>query len=396
MPKSVLERLQKGGGEDSVASGCGSKLSVALVIRDLQRAGAQRQLAALVEGLGERGHRVAVITLRETGPLGDDVRRSGAELIEPFRADGRRVSLFRQFARIAVILYKFKVDVVYGFMPLSSLFALVVPSPRRTKRIIGVRGSNRDWAHYERKTRLVHRTVREAAFRADKVIANSTSGCEYFVTSGRARVDITVVPNGIDTRSFKPASERLNGPAAPRRGGERVIGALGRMHPMKGYAGLLDALCTEQLELLPWKLVLAGRAGSATKFIQRKRQAQGLHDRVSLLGELAESKYMYNSIDIFVSCSLYGEGFPNVVGEAMACGLPCIVTDVGDSREVVGDTGWLVPPGDTEALVRALRDALTRPSEDLWRLGSYARERIVEEFSQPRMVLETEAVFRAT
>jgi glycosyltransferase involved in cell wall biosynthesis len=87
------------------------------------------------------------------------------------------------------------------------------------------------------------------------------------------------------------------------------------------------------------------------------------------------------ALDVLVSASAYGEGFPNVIGEAMASGVPCVATDVGDSAVVIGDTGRIVPPKDPAALAAAIEAMLDLPQEELHELGRRARARIEAEFS---------------
>ena len=89
---------------------------------------------------------------------------------------------------------------------------------------------------------------------------------------------------------------------------------------------------------------------------------------------------MSSAIDI-LCLSSRAEGFPNVIGEAMACGVPCVTTDVGDAKEIVGDTGWVAPPRDFERLAKSLDDALSCSDEELKYRGDKARERVVKYFS---------------
>jgi glycosyltransferase involved in cell wall biosynthesis len=97
---------------------------------------------------------------------------------------------------------------------------------------------------------------------------------------------------------------------------------------------------------------------------------------------------VYNALDLAVSSSRWGEGFPNVVAEAMAAGVPCLVTNVGDSRNVVGDTGWVCPPHDPAEFAKALMSA-TESRGDLAERGRRARERVIAEFSIDRLTSVT-------
>jgi glycosyltransferase involved in cell wall biosynthesis len=94
----------------------------------------------------------------------------------------------------------------------------------------------------------------------------------------------------------------------------------------------------------------------------------------------------HNALEVATSASTFGEGFSNAVGEAMACGVPCVVTDVGDSAAIVGDTGRVVPPGDPEALAAAWKDLLALPAEMRQDLGRRARARVEQEFCVERLV----------
>jgi glycosyltransferase involved in cell wall biosynthesis len=98
---------------------------------------------------------------------------------------------------------------------------------------------------------------------------------------------------------------------------------------------------------------------------------------------------VYNAIDIAVSAS-YGEAWANVIGEAMACGLPCIVTDVGDSAWIVGDTGVIVPPKNPQALANAIKQMIEKIDD---RNQESIRQRILNQFSVPELAKKTEAVF---
>ena len=104
---------------------------------------------------------------------------------------------------------------------------------------------------------------------------------------------------------------------------------------------------------------------------------------------------VYNAFDVVCSASVFGEGFSNAVGEAMACGVPCVVTDVGDSALIVGDTGLVVPPGDPEALVEGLCTLIGVIEEKGQELSTKARERIVGRFSRHRLVGTTYRVLSA-
>jgi glycosyltransferase involved in cell wall biosynthesis len=102
---------------------------------------------------------------------------------------------------------------------------------------------------------------------------------------------------------------------------------------------------------------------------------------------------IYSGLDLLCSSSSFSEGFSNVIGEAMACGVPCVVTDVGDSKLIVGETGKVVPPEDPAALASACLESLVLPASQRRAIGSEARKRIEENFSAEKMVASMQAIF---
>lgn len=128
--------------------------------------------------------------------------------------------------------------------------------------------------------------------------------------------------------------------------------------------------------------------GSLTQAIRSGRMER----HMALLGPRRDVPRLMAAFDILVSSSL-GEAFPNVLGEAMACGVPCIATDVGDSSEIVADTGIIVPPGQPEAIARAMLHLLALPVAERLALGMRARERVASRFSIQSTVARYEQVF---
>jgi glycosyltransferase involved in cell wall biosynthesis len=121
--------------------------------------------------------------------------------------------------------------------------------------------------------------------------------------------------------------------------------------------------------------------------------AGDLHGRVHLLGERVDMPRVTAALDIATSSSRYGESFPNVIGEAMACGVPCVVTDVGDSAHIVGDTGRVVPIKNAPALAAAWQELLNLSPERRRELGQRGRVRVVAEYSLASVVRQYEALY---
>ena len=181
-----------------------------------------------------------------------------------------------------------------------------------------------------------------------------------------------VIPNGFDLARFRPDPEarRSFRAALGLADTDLVVGMAARFHPMKDHGALLEAWARVAERFPTAHLVLAG-TGVVAEQPWFARALAGLR-RVHLLGERGDMAGFQAGLDLAVLSSAYGEAFPNVLGEAMACGVPCVATDVGDARAIVGPAGRIVPPCQPEALAGAMGELLGMPAaarEDLGRLG---------------------------
>jgi glycosyltransferase involved in cell wall biosynthesis len=167
-----------------------------------------------------------------------------------------------------------------------------------------------------------------------------------------------------------------------------------RYHVMKDHATLIRALAIVTEKKPNVHLVLAGTGVTVeNQSLHRLVQELGVADKVHLLGERQDVAAIMTGLDCLVLSSAWGEGFPNVVAEAMACGVPCIVTDVGDAKAIVGNAGWVVPPRSPQSLASAMRDFLHLSPADRIDFGLRARERVTQEYALDLVVGKYEALF---
>ena len=232
---------------------------------------------------------------------------------------------------------------------------------------------------------------RLVARRADLIIANSEAGRRFHVATGYPADRIVVIPNGIDVRRFRPdadarASTRAAWGVTPDR---VVIGMVARVDPMKDHVTLLKAFAARQASLADALLVCAG-SGNADRRAELAALADslGIGKHVRWLEATGPVERLYCAFDLHTSASSFGEGFSNAVAEAMACGVACVTTDVGDAALLVGTTGEIVPARDPLALAGGWQRLL---AADYRARGLLARERVVAEFSAERLVLRSES-----
>jgi glycosyltransferase involved in cell wall biosynthesis len=175
-----------------------------------------------------------------------------------------------------------------------------------------------------------------------------------------------------------------------------LIGLVCRYHPMKDHANFLQAAAhlLQEYPDIHFALVGTGVVKENESLYQTIEQL-GISHRTHLLGERSDMPRITAALDIASSASAYGEGWPLIVGEAMSCGVPCTVTDVGDSGLIVGNTGWVVPPKNPEALAKAWQESIELGSQGREKLGKAARTRIIESFSLDAVVSEYEALYES-
>lgn len=200
-----------------------------------------------------------------------------------------------------------------------------------------------------------------------------------------------VIPNGYDLSIFTPSS--------PEKKHDRQLtvrlGMIARWHPIKDHVNLFKALQIVAQIAGEFQLVLAGSGmHEENTEIRAMLSDYQLETKAKMLGAVDYVPDLMRSLDLHILSSK-GEAFPNVLAEAMACGTPCITTDVGDASDIVGDTGWVVPPRDSAALAGAIESALNEWNSGKWQIRcEKARKRIEENFSIARMVDGYNAVWR--
>lgn len=227
------------------------------------------------------------------------------------------------------------------------------------------------------------------------VIVNSEAGRQVHEKLGYKPKRWIIIPNGFDTNIFRPSSS-LRVKFRSELGlseDSSVVGMVARFHAMKDHVTFLRAASMLIRQQPDVRFVLAGQGVEKANSVlmQHIRELQ-LEDAVFLLGEREDMPKIMASLDAMVSSS-YSEGFPNVIGEAMACGVPCVVTDVGDSAYLVGETGFIVQPSRPEVISDALNRLLSMDIGRRREMGLAARARIKSLFSIEKVAQQYERFY---
>ncbi len=366
-------------------------MRICFVIRSLNYGGAERQLVELARGLHQRGHEVTVLTFYDGGPLGADLDAAGITR-RGLGKHGRwhMVSFLFRLVRVIRALHP---DVVHSYATVPNLtVACMSPFLGRSRVIWGVRASQLATEAYDW---TVHASVwlsARLARCADLIIANSWAGAADHVALGYPTSRIVVIPNGIDTDRFCPDPERRArvraewGVAA----NDEIVGNVARLDPMKDQSTFIRAAALVRAQRPGCRFICVGLA-AAEPLRELKALADGLGvgSALTWLPPAHDPADTYRGLDIHCSSSAFGEGFSNALGEALACGVPCVATDVGDAGRLLVGIGEIVPPRTPELLASAISAMLARRSAAL---AQRCRSRIVEEYGIPQLLSRTEAV----
>ncbi|BAY30339.1 group 1 glycosyl transferase [Nostoc carneum NIES-2107] len=363
------------------------------LIRDLNYGGAQRQLVTLVKGLKERNLEVTVLYFYAGGPLEKDLKDSSIPAICLNKQC--RWDVFGFFWRIFRELKNIEPDVLHGYLGESNLMTIFLkPFLPSTKIIWGRRESKMAPERFDWLGNLLGKLEVRLSYFTDLIIFNSHAGRKDYLDYGLPENKMMVIPNGIDIKRFQPDPITRTKIRAEWGIPEEkfLIGLVARLDLMKDHPNFLKAaalLCQERQDV---HFVCVG-AGSESYQQQLHQLALDLNisDKVMWTGERPDMPAVHNALDIACSASAYGEGFSNAIGEAMACGVPCVVTDVGDSAWIVGDTGAVIAPQNSEALKNAIKSLIENIKNKRCD-REYIRQRIVTNFSVEQLVLKTEAV----
>jgi len=364
------------------------------LITGLGVGGAERTLQQVVEGLDPARFRSTVVSLGDLGVVGGELSVAGV----PVTAMGLKPGIGAGLGvrRLARLLQESRPDLVQTWMYHADLLGLLAARASGSPPLAwNVRGGVQAWSDLGLSTGLVMRLCAWKSPKPDVVVVNSEFGLRQHEAIGYRPRAWRLIRNGIDLRRFRPMPEaRRAARAALKAEDDQVVfGVVGRYHRKKRIPEIVQAFGKTARSEPPALLALVGEGMASTnKELMKGVKRQGTGERVRLVGPTQEVPYWLNGMDVLVSASV-SEGFPNVVAEAMACQVPCVATDVGDTRLLIGDCGEAIPAGDPEALGAAMGAMLALGSERRRRLGERARRRVEDEYGLERMIGAYQALY---
>lgn len=377
----------------------GPGLTSLFIVNGLKIGGAETMLLRLLSQMDRRKFSNIVISLQDIGPIGQRVRELGIPVYglgwkSAFPSPMAVVSLARTVRML-------NPDVIQGWMTHGNIAAEVarITCGRRVPVVWNVHHSLNEFGlvgevrSCRRSTALLVRLLKHISSWPAEIVYVSRASAEQHKQFGYDARRAIVIPNGFDCETFRPRPECRKSVRASVGLAEHVplIGLVARVHPVKDHDTFLRGAQALVSRGLPAQFVIVGK-GTCSKDMAAQIAALGLDGRVHALGERSDLPELTAALDL-ATCSSRSEAFPIVIGEAMACGVPCVVTDVGDSAWLVGETGRVVPAGDPFALGRAWQGMLELTPERRRELGEAARARIIRHFSMEQIVSQYEQLY---
>ncbi len=365
-------------------------MKVCFLIRSLNIGGAERQLLVLLKNIDRQRIQPVVISFYSEGTLVSEFKKTGIS-IRSLEKRGRW-DVIPFFQRLIRILKEENPEIVFSYLVAANLLAILSrPFVHQKGTIISIRHTYLRKEDYDWLAAVLYWIEDRISRLSNLVIINSFAGAKKAIQRGIPASRVIVINNGIDTDKFIPDSSKRVQKRKELGYTENdiVLGLIGRLDPVKGHESFLRAAQIIIGEFPTAKFLIIGD-GPNEYSGQLLNLISELHidKSVQMLPAELDPLPLYNALDVCVSSSI-GEGFSNVIAEAMSCEIPCVVTDVGDSARIVGETGKIAPPRRIDALTSAMNDMMRLEPADRKKLGVQARQRIVNQFSIEAMVEAT-------
>lgn len=349
------------------------RVRVLYIVSGLNTGGAEMMLWKLLKAIDRRRFEPVVMVLGELGrPHGliEDlgVRVHSIKIREGFGG------LLRGGIGLRVVKSEAP-DLIQGWMYHGNIAATLYKALLGIKVPVlwGIRHTFYRWGDYPIKNRCLIKGGASLSRYVKRVIYNSKESLDRHIRIGYSVENGVVISNGFDCEGYKPSDargrkntrKRLNIPVDAR-----VIGLIARWHPMKDHGTFLRSARILANRMANTKYVLVGRGmEESNRRLVRMIGSLNLADNVMLLGEREDIAEITACLDVATSTSAWGEGFSNTIGEAMACGIPCVATNIGDSARVLGKTGICVPAENPSAIAEAWERLLRLPESSRMTLG---------------------------
>lgn len=384
LDKKEVERKTNGASESA------RRPRVLHLINSFEIGGTERQAVELLKRLDPTRYDVRLAALRNCGPFYKEIEERFPDVPEFPLTSFYDLNAARQLARLRALMARERIDVLHAHDFYAGFIGAAAARLAGTRVIACQRHLKlSDRRIHEWGTRIIHRL-------ADRILVNSEAIRDHILSSSSSHASkIVVIKNGISSFS-EPAETRSLHDKLCRElkveSDSKLIGMVARLQVIKGHKFFIEA-ASRVIEKEPKaQLVIVGDGPLKNEILDQASRL-GIRERLHLLGDRTDVARLVASFDLVVLASLH-EGLPNAVMEAMAAGVPVVATAVGGTKELIkaGETGYLVPPADPDALAERITFALENDGERM-RIATSARHFINAEFGMRRMVESVEKLY---
>jgi glycosyltransferase involved in cell wall biosynthesis len=367
------------------------------IISGLHVGGAEMALHRLLSTMDRGMFQSSVISLTDDQPVGEMIRKIGVPVTALGFKPGTLNPLLAIRLRKQVI--RCRPDLIQTWMYHSDLLGGLVARAAGSPPVVwGIRHTVTDSKSLKPATYLVANiSAFFSHYLPQKIVCNAEAGRDTHIALGYDRAKMVVIGNGFDVSNFHP-NPAARDDLRQELGIERntiLIGMGARFNPQKDHANFMQAASILKQDHNNIHFILWGKdVDQQNQTLQTLIRSLNIEPCIHLLGLRVDAPSLFAALDVATLSSAYGEAFPQVVGEAMACGIPCVVTNVGDSATLVDDTGRVVPPRDYVALANAWAELLDLPESERLLLSSRARQRIIDCYSLKRMAESYSQLYR--
>ncbi|MEM7014152.1 MAG: glycosyltransferase [Verrucomicrobiota bacterium] len=361
------------------------------IISNLEPGGAEIMLDKVIANLDSSRFEQVVVSLGNRGSLAAGMEAAGAK-VHALNLRPNPAVLFSGFRQLRKIAREFVPNWIQGWMVHGNLFAHFAAKAAPSAKVAwNLRHTLDILTHEKLRTRALIRFSVPFSKKAHVIVSNSVAGSRDHEAIGYPEPKRRVITNGFDAERFKPDEKARREWRTKLEIPEEtiVIGNSARFHPMKHQTQIVRALA----KLPDVHAIIMGRGISDNPQLLELASELGVSDRLHLLGHQDAVESVYAALDIYCLSSQSVEGFPTAVAEAMACGVPAVVTDVGDAAEIVAETGIVVSPRDLDALVEGLNRMFQMDPKSL---SSACRERVVTQYALAKVIAEYESLYASS
>ena len=373
-------------------------MKLVIVITGLSTGGAETMLFKVLKYINKENFPPYVISLTTKGEIGDRIEALGI----PVEVLGMRPGRFNpvKFLRLVRRLHKLRPDAVHTWMYHADLLGGLAARLAGVSALSwSIRHSDLSPSDNKRTTLWTMKACAVLSRRIPrKILCCAQMAKDIHVSAGYDEGKIVVIPNGFEMTRFLPnANARVSVRSElGLRKDTPLVGLIARFDRQKNHEGFFEAAARIHQSLLDAHFLLAGAGVEDNNpTLRHAIQQAGVGVKTHLLGRREDIPRLMAALDVLTSSSSFGEAFPNVLGEAMACGVPCVVTGVGDSAEIVGETGRVVATEDMHGLAHKILEILQLSHEERRAMGVKARERIRARYDIESVVKQYERFYES-